>query len=309
MPPSYSSRPRPILKHSPAFSYSSSASPSPSPLGMGATRGPAVHFPPHPAALACTYAAHSPDAYDRSPIAVAPNECALPARGCPGRTYRLGGGGDVEDEDDDGDDGYTESTPGRAWKRSDHAHPRVRVLGFDTSYRSSSSGSESSRRSGSDSPVQSPPLPSSARPPPLIADLSSSDASEDSDHAFGPILDEPFSSMSMSAPHSHQRSPAAARLAKPAPRLSPKADPAQLAFLPHPHSHALAPPSSVPYPYPPRRAPFPQLRSATRVPRYAPRRLTSGRVSARTAGAGRTGAQCMHAALPLAPRAGGMKGA
>ena len=45
-----------------------------------------VHFPPSPA-LTRTFLAHSPSAYDRSPIVVSQNDCALPERGCPGRTY------------------------------------------------------------------------------------------------------------------------------------------------------------------------------------------------------------------------------
>ena len=44
-----------------------------------------VRFPPSPATR--TYSAHSAAAYDRSPIVVAPNSCALPERG--GRTYTL----------------------------------------------------------------------------------------------------------------------------------------------------------------------------------------------------------------------------
>jgi len=45
-----------------------------------------VHFPPSPS-LTRTFSAHSSSTYDRSPIVVLPNICALPARGCPGRTY------------------------------------------------------------------------------------------------------------------------------------------------------------------------------------------------------------------------------
>ena len=44
-----------------------------------------VRFPSSPAT--CTYSVHSAAAYDRSPIVVAPNNCALPERG--GRTYTL----------------------------------------------------------------------------------------------------------------------------------------------------------------------------------------------------------------------------
>src|ERR1700722_1796664 len=44
-----------------------------------------VHFPP--SRLVRVGFAHSPESYDRSPIIVLPNSCALPERGCPGRTY------------------------------------------------------------------------------------------------------------------------------------------------------------------------------------------------------------------------------
>ncbi|EKM76536.1 hypothetical protein AGABI1DRAFT_115667, partial [Agaricus bisporus var. burnettii JB137-S8] len=62
--------PRPILKRS----SSSTAVPK------------HAHFPP-PAMLTSTYVVYSPATYDRSPIVVAPNLCALPERG--GRTYVL----------------------------------------------------------------------------------------------------------------------------------------------------------------------------------------------------------------------------
>ncbi|KAF5326528.1 hypothetical protein D9611_000983 [Ephemerocybe angulata] len=48
----------------------------------------AVHFPPSPS-LCRTFAAHPPTIYDRTPIVVSKNSCALPERGCPGRTYVL----------------------------------------------------------------------------------------------------------------------------------------------------------------------------------------------------------------------------
>ncbi|PPQ77877.1 hypothetical protein CVT25_015364 [Psilocybe cyanescens] len=47
-----------------------------------------VHFPPSPS-LTRTFSAYSSSTYDRSPIVVSPNTCALPERGCPGRTYLL----------------------------------------------------------------------------------------------------------------------------------------------------------------------------------------------------------------------------
>jgi hypothetical protein len=67
--------PRPILKR------------NPSTLDKGRKQA-VVHFPPSPI-ISKTFAAHSPSTYDRSPIVVVPNSCALPARGCPGRTYTL----------------------------------------------------------------------------------------------------------------------------------------------------------------------------------------------------------------------------
>lgn len=45
-----------------------------------------VHFPPSPT-LTSTHVVDSPGLYDRSPIVVAENSCAMPRRGCPGRTY------------------------------------------------------------------------------------------------------------------------------------------------------------------------------------------------------------------------------
>ncbi|KAF8622290.1 hypothetical protein AX15_007153 [Amanita polypyramis BW_CC] len=74
--PYHTVAPRPILKHS----NQSTPAPSPSPSHH------AVHFPPSPA-LTRIFSAHSPAAYDRSPIVIAPNSCTLPERGCPGRTY------------------------------------------------------------------------------------------------------------------------------------------------------------------------------------------------------------------------------
>jgi hypothetical protein len=56
----------------------------------------AVHFPPSPV-LTRAGLAHSPASYDRSPIRVEKNNCALPERGCPGRTYTL-----CEEDQEDG---------------------------------------------------------------------------------------------------------------------------------------------------------------------------------------------------------------
>lgn len=48
-----------------------------------------VHFPPSPSLTTHTFSVYSASTYDRSPIVVSPNTCALPERGCPGRTYNL----------------------------------------------------------------------------------------------------------------------------------------------------------------------------------------------------------------------------
>jgi len=45
-----------------------------------------VHFPPSPT-LTSTHVVDPPLLYDRSPIIVTENSCAMPQRGCPGRTY------------------------------------------------------------------------------------------------------------------------------------------------------------------------------------------------------------------------------
>jgi hypothetical protein len=77
--------PRPILKHS-SQSHPDLSTDSPLSLHLPRQCRNTVHFPPSPT-LTRTFSAHSPSAYDRSPIVVLPNTCALPARGCPGRTY------------------------------------------------------------------------------------------------------------------------------------------------------------------------------------------------------------------------------
>ncbi|KAF8636854.1 hypothetical protein AX17_003212 [Amanita inopinata Kibby_2008] len=58
---------------------------------------PHVHFPPTPW-LTRTAVTHSPNTYDRAPIAVLPNHCELPERGC--RVYD-----DVSDNDSGNDGG------------------------------------------------------------------------------------------------------------------------------------------------------------------------------------------------------------
>jgi hypothetical protein len=66
--------PKPILKQCP---QQQDAYPFPA---LSTTPPPRrVHFPPTPT-LTSTYAAHSSATYDRSPVSVSPNQCALPGR-------------------------------------------------------------------------------------------------------------------------------------------------------------------------------------------------------------------------------------
>jgi hypothetical protein len=73
---------RPILK--PRRSPDSSAPMSATLQSIRPPHSPHVHFPPTPT-LTSTHTTHSPFNYDRAPIIVSPNECALPERG--GRFY------------------------------------------------------------------------------------------------------------------------------------------------------------------------------------------------------------------------------
>lgn len=68
--------PRPILKHR---DYSQRHETFPFPACSLVSPSRHVHFPPTPT-LTSTYAAHSSATYDRSPVAVPPNQCALPGR-------------------------------------------------------------------------------------------------------------------------------------------------------------------------------------------------------------------------------------
>ncbi|EIM92846.1 uncharacterized protein STEHIDRAFT_144115 [Stereum hirsutum FP-91666 SS1] len=81
---------RPCLKHdgSPSLDHEPNHSPSSSPFPFAACSNVSaptrVRFPPTPS-LVSTHLTHSPRSYDRAPIVVSPNACALPARN--DRTY------------------------------------------------------------------------------------------------------------------------------------------------------------------------------------------------------------------------------
>jgi len=76
---------RPCLKHSTDLDPPPGANSSPFPFALcPAVMGQRVHFPPAPG-LCQTHLTHSPSIYDRAPIVVLPNVCALPKRN--DRTY------------------------------------------------------------------------------------------------------------------------------------------------------------------------------------------------------------------------------
>jgi len=135
--------PRPILKR---------------PATIGGPHHPphhVVHFPPSPSLTTHTFSVYSASAYDRSPIIVTPNSCALPERGCPGRTYSL-------------DDDY--ASPQMPMQRGIYGSGEMHPRAFYGAHRSTSE-----------------PAPYS-QPPPLIPDLSSSE-SEESDDVASPHTD------------------------------------------------------------------------------------------------------------------------
>ncbi|KAL5480209.1 hypothetical protein ACEPAI_1479 [Sanghuangporus weigelae] len=200
--------PRPILKR---FGASSDDSDSPNSHEGGLSRFNAstnkVHFPNHPDALARTHAAYSPDDYDRSPIRIKPNICALPERGCPGRTYS-----DNAMQTDVDVDSVKQNT---GLRRGDHHYPCTRVVGF----------------------LVNEDTTEMSRSPSLMQDAS--DTSEESDNSLStPFFNDPFASPMPNNRHSSSPTSSShtSYFPYPSPRLSPKADAAQLAFLPYPHS-------------------------------------------------------------------------
>ncbi|KAI0285878.1 hypothetical protein BGY98DRAFT_943838 [Russula aff. rugulosa BPL654] len=153
--------PRPILKHSPQSHpvLSNDAGPFPLHITTRQCRN-TVHFPPSPT-LTRTFSAHSPSTYDRSPIVVSPNICALPARGCPGRTYIPGCG--TPNPSDPSDSHSRMNSGGK------HMHPR-RALSFGIVQEAT--------------PDDLTPT-SEDIPPPLIPDVSSE--SDESDGFTSPV--------------------------------------------------------------------------------------------------------------------------
>ncbi|KAG1731371.1 hypothetical protein EDB19DRAFT_1737796 [Suillus lakei] len=148
-PSSSTSHPRPILKHQQTTPNYGRVIGSPERLHV-------VHFPPSPT-LTRTYSAYPPSTYDRSPIVVAPNTCALPERGCPGRTYTLDE--ELSPSKLGGIDDGSQCTP---WRSSPTQPPLIPDL---------SSGSDESDGSSPDSYNASlKPSPSIPWPPRTLGD-------------------------------------------------------------------------------------------------------------------------------------------
>lgn len=82
----------------------------------------AVHFPPSPS-LCRTFAAYPPTMYDRTPIVVSKNNCALPERGCPGRTYVLEEQRLAQEQSDRAKGSSSRSYHPRAFAHSERAYP------------------------------------------------------------------------------------------------------------------------------------------------------------------------------------------
>jgi hypothetical protein len=123
----------------------------------------AVHFPPSPS-LTRTFSAHSSATYDRSPIVVSPNNCALPERGCPGRTYLLDDPASVPN--------LSPPCGRRAYAYANDFHPRA--LAF-----ASACPSSPLRQPPKDDPERTPTLTYPSLPQ-LIPDLSSESDESDS---------------------------------------------------------------------------------------------------------------------------------
>ncbi|KAJ7270759.1 hypothetical protein B0H12DRAFT_1093713 [Mycena haematopus] len=128
---------------------------------------PSVHFPPSPS-LTRTFSAHSAATYDRTPIQVAPNACALPARGCPGRTYY---------DADPSRARYPGAKPHPTTGRGASVHPRaLEAYEFDDD--------DEDERDAERTPTRTSPYIPLPAPPPLVPDLSSE--SDESDGFASP---------------------------------------------------------------------------------------------------------------------------
>ena len=191
MPPTYCPCPRPILKRSTPSPEPEKPSFATSPRDESfqlldidpSVLTPLVHFAPHND-LTHTFLADSPSIYDRSPIVVSPNNCSLPERGCPGKTYlpgdeaeRLGAAMALASRHRSGKKSRDHSPAGR------HLHPRaVRV------HLPRDEDNDMYDEDYEEPTPRATPVAYSRPLPPLIPDVSSSSDSDESD-SFNPAVD------------------------------------------------------------------------------------------------------------------------
>jgi hypothetical protein len=135
---------------------------SPFPFALSSSvLGPRVHFPPAPG-LCQTHLTHSSSIYDRAPIVVLPNDCALPARN--ERTYPP----------------PSECAKKRGSAQSATAH------GVALHPRAFAESAKAQAPPGTVSAAPVSPADPVGRVPPLVADLSSSE-SDESDVSTPPV--------------------------------------------------------------------------------------------------------------------------
>ncbi|KAF7975263.1 hypothetical protein HWV62_10140 [Athelia sp. TMB] len=172
------SSPRPILKRAQTQQCAPATAPRyPRSSLLHGSPSHGVHFPPSPT-LTRTFTAHSPSTYDRSPIVVSQNTCALPERGCPGRTYTL-----------DESPSHPPRAPTSGWMPHSgrHLHPRA----VNSGYRAQSPLID---EEDDDDEAQRTPTCTMPALPRLIPDLSSSsESSEESDDFTPPAAYMPIS--------------------------------------------------------------------------------------------------------------------
>lgn len=209
--------PRPILKRTPPPSYQQQ---------QQHHHHHAVHFPPSPS-LTRTFSAHSSASYDRSPIVVSPNNCALPERGCPGRTYLLDDPASAQNPPCSGRRGYAYASD---------FHPRA------LAFASARPSSPLRQPPPKDDPERTPTLTYPSLPQ-LIPDLSSE--SDESDSFPSNLLANPTQSYGL-----HGLAVPTSRYEEhnsytPVDVYGSSTSPSALSFLPYPPS----PPINPSYPY------------------------------------------------------------
>ncbi|KAF8492755.1 hypothetical protein F5888DRAFT_871346 [Russula emetica] len=131
--------------------------------------GPRVHFPPAPG-LCQTHLTHSASNYDRAPIVVLPNDCALPARN--ERTYT------------------PSNECSKKWRSAQAATAHGAAL---HPHAFATESAKVQAPAGIISAVPVSPVDPVGRVPPLVADLSSSE-SDESDVSSTPLVPNRFPS-------------------------------------------------------------------------------------------------------------------